>query len=225
MTRIASGDVLAVMPRELVPDVVVRLRKFVLRAKVVLTDGSAEYRVIGVIGATQADGGTWLSVEGDRSRGIGLIPVNEAVPDYTVVNREAWTQRDVEGGIAHVYKATSEAFVAQMLNLDVLGGIAFDKGCYTGQEVIARAHYRGRVKRRMQRFRTTAPATLARGDSGLLQDGRSYKVVEAVRLEDGRCEFLAVAPTLAGTTDETDSAVQSPALSVEPLPLPYALPD
>ena len=66
--------------------------------------------------------------------------------------------RDRRAGEPQVYAATSEEFVAQMLNLDVLGAIAFDKGCYTGQEVIARAHYRGRVKRRLQRFCHRAPA-------------------------------------------------------------------
>src|SRR5438876_544068 len=81
--------------------------------------------------------------------------------------------------------------VAQMLNLDVLGAIAFDKGCYTGQEVIARAHYRGRVKRRLQRFASRGPLRLRPSDSGQLSDGRAFKVVEAVQLADGRCEFLA----------------------------------
>src|ERR1041384_6053825 len=88
-----------------------------------------------------------------------------------------------------------------MLNLDVVGGIAFDKGCYTGQEVIAHAHYRGKVKRRMQRFRTMGPATFTAGGSGALPDGRTFKVVDAVHLPDGRCEFLAVAPLTAGAIE------------------------
>src|ERR1700739_2574160 len=81
-----------------------------------------------------------------------------------------------------------------MLNRDALGAIDFDKGCYTGQEVIARAHYRGRVKRRMQRFLTDAPAVLQPGDSGVLADGRTFRVVRTATHPDGRCEFLAVAP-------------------------------
>jgi folate-binding Fe-S cluster repair protein YgfZ len=84
-----------------------------------------------------------------------------------------------------------------MLNLDVLGAIAFDKGCYTGQEVIARAHYRGRVKRRMQRFLSHGPVHLAIGDTAQLVDGRTFKVVEAAQLANGRCEFLAVAPVVS----------------------------
>jgi folate-binding protein YgfZ len=146
------------------------------------------------------------------------------------VAREAWRALDVAAGLPQVYLATSEAFVAQMLNLDVLGGIAFDKGCYTGQEVIARAHYRGRVKRRLQRFRTAAAAgastALVPGSRGLLADGRAYTVVEAVRLADGRCEFLAVAP-LVGAADDAEPAPRgepAAALACEALALPYALP-
>jgi len=124
-----------------------------------------------------------------------------------------------------VYAATSEEFVAQMLNLDALGAIAFDKGCYTGQEVIARAHYRGRVKRRLQRFVTCGPHVLEPGDAGTLADGRAFKVVDAVQRADGSCEFLAVAPLI-----EDESAPASPEatsgerLAAETLPLPYPLP-
>jgi folate-binding protein YgfZ len=139
-----------------------------------------------------------------------------------------WLAADIAAGIPHVYAATSEAFVAQMLNLDLLDGIAFDKGCYTGQEVIARAHYRGKVKRRMQRFRTREPAKPNPGDSGTLADGRTFKVVAAVQLSDGRSEFLAVAPTTpsANIDDEAHAAHTTDAapLNAEQLALPYSLP-
>jgi hypothetical protein len=97
-----------------------------------------------------------------------------------------------------------------MLNLDALDAIAFDKGCYTGQEVIARAHYRGRVKRRMQRFVSREPCKLSPGDSGQLADGRNFKVVAAAQLDDGRCDFLAVAPMTTAGGDATAPATGSP---------------
>ena len=128
-----------------------------------------------------------------------------------------------------MYAATSEEFVAQMLNLDALGAIAFDKGCYAGQEVIARAHYRGRLKRRMQRWRTHSAVNLAPGDAGRLTDGRSFRVVESVPLDDGQCEFLAVAPLKSAEEDAAGDATagtgaQQPTLEAQPLPLPYSLP-
>jgi tRNA-modifying protein YgfZ len=130
---------------------------------------------------------------------------------------------DIEQGIPQVYAATSEAFVAQMLNLDVVGGVAFDKGCYTGQEVIARAHYRGRVKRRMQRFRSASAIALAPGDTGTLRDGRTFRVVDAVQSPDGRSEFLAVAPLVAGEAAEAEP--NAAPIDAESLPLPYSLPE
>src|SRR6185503_20827505 len=112
-------------------------------------------------------------------------------------------------GIPQIYAATSEEFVAQMLNLDALGGISFEKGCYTGQEVIARAHYRGRVKRRLQRFMSRGPAKLTIGESGQFADGRAFKVVEAALLTNGRCEFLAVAPMMTDATGTEDGRAGS----------------
>jgi folate-binding protein YgfZ len=134
---------------------------------------------------------------------------------------------DIQQGIPQVYAATSEAFVAQMLNLDVVGGISFEKGCYTGQEVIARAHYRGKVKRRMQRFRSLSALTLSPGEVGMLPDGRSFRVVDAMQLPDGRCEFLAVAPLLANAAAaEGDAGEIQPGaarIDAEPIALPYAI--
>jgi folate-binding protein YgfZ len=150
----------------------------------------------------------------------------------------AWHRLDIEAGLPQVYPATSELFVAQMLNLDLLGGIAFTKGCYTGQEVIARAHYRGRVKRRLQRFRSLAPppaaAALTPGSKGRLADGRAFTVIAAAPAHDGRVEFLAVTALPAAEDSASDSASDeeesresgpaAPTLDAESLPLPYALP-
>ncbi|HEY2340417.1 MAG TPA: tRNA-modifying protein YgfZ, partial [Steroidobacteraceae bacterium] len=140
---------------------------------------------------------------------------------------QEWQRLAIAAGEPQVYRATSEEFVAQMLNLDALGAIAFDKGCYTGQEVIARAHYRGRVKRRMQRF-VTVPRQqpLKPGDAGELSDGRAFRAVDAVMLADGRCEFLAVAPLEAGEADASPPAglAATGHVAAQTLPLPYALP-
>jgi folate-binding protein YgfZ len=165
------------------------------------------------------------------ARWLLLSPVDEPVPlsGVAVGEREAWRLLEIGAGLGQVYAATSEEFVAQMLNLDALGGIAFDKGCYTGQEVIARAHYRGRVKRRMQRFFSRGALTLSAGDSGQLADGRTFKVVDATVLANGRCEFLAVAPLVAGAVEDGAAPAAAPNTSAvvdaEVLPLAYALPE
>jgi len=149
------------------------------------------------------------------------------VSSYPVTDRQTWLRLDIAAGQPQVHAATSEEFVAQMLNLDVLNAIAFDKGCYTGQEVIARAHYRGKVKRRMQRFVSRDACHLAPGEAGQLADGRAFKVVLAAQLADGRCDFLAVAALVGAARDEA-VAVTAPApatLVADQVSLPYSLPD
>ncbi|MEP7245159.1 MAG: hypothetical protein ABI885_15985 [Gammaproteobacteria bacterium] len=186
-----------------------------------VSDSPARWLVATPTGATTAETSSSTAlVSGDAQ--LDLVHAEPADSNQ----RDRWHALDIAAGIPQIYAATTEAFVAQMLNLDVLNAVAFDKGCYTGQEIIARAHYRGKVKRRMQRFRTLAPAALAIGDSAKLRDGRSVKIVEAVQLPDGRCEFLAVAPL--GVVDEEPASTETAgttSIDAEQLTLPYVLPD
>jgi folate-binding protein YgfZ len=178
---------------------------------------------------TQArgEGAVYVCVGEQPSRWLVISPTDGPSPvlDYPVGNLETWQRLEVAAGQPQVYAATSEEFVAQMLNLDALNAIAFDKGCYTGQEVIARAHYRGRVKRRMQRFVSREPCRLSPGDSGQLADGRTFKVVQAAQLADGRCDFLAVAPLVGAVSEPPAGAPVSATLAADQATLPYSLPD
>jgi folate-binding protein YgfZ len=142
---------------------------------------------------------------------------------HTPLSFGDWQRAVVAAGEPQVYAATSEEFVSQMLNLDLIEGISFEKGCYTGQEVIARAHFRGRMKRRMQRFISEGGATLAAGDTARLADGRALIVVQAAQHADGRCEFLAVT-TLTVEPEGPPEVPGARALTAIQLPLPYALP-
>jgi len=234
LTRIASDDFLAVLPLELVAPVVLRLKRYVLRAKVQITDDSPQWQIRGYTGAPPALTADALCLPYGSSRHLAVIPQSAALaPDAADGTRSDWLACDIAEGLPQVYQATSESFVAQMLNLDVTGGIALDKGCYTGQEIIARAHYRGHVKRRMQRFASELPCDLKPGQTGALSDGRSFKIVEALKLADGHCEFLAVANpppntvSAATQSDEKELAAEEPTqtlVSVQQLALPYDLP-
>lgn len=138
---------------------------------------------------------------------------------------DASNLEDVRQGLPQVYAATSEVFVAQMLNLDLLGAIAFDKGCYTGQEVVARAHYRGRVKRRMQRWLNSSGTLLKPGDSAKGPDGRALTVVRTAPLESGGQELLAVGSFVPNADEAAAPAAADARVTVSgPLPLPYSLP-
>ncbi len=238
---VGAEDFIAVLPRELTSVLATRLAKFVLRAKVKVTDQSTALRAFGIIGpesaaAALAAVGSATATAHARvadapARWLIVVPAESSLSATADGDRNAWHRLDIQSGQAQVFAATSEEFVAQMLNLDALDAISFAKGCYTGQEVIARAHYRGRVKRRLQRFITAAPQTLSVGSSGTLADGRTFKVVDAVQLDDGRCEFLAVAPLPGPPIESAQPGAQDSAPSAavpvdaQPLPLPYPLPE
>jgi hypothetical protein len=188
----------------------------VLRAKVRIQPVSSTR----VIGTTEPATGQPSISWGDRR----MVFAAESPDVEETLTRAQWERLDIEAGIPQVYAATSESFVAQMLNLDLLGAIAFDKGCYTGQEVVARAHYRGRVKRRLQRW-FHAGESLAPGAAARSSDGRTLSVVRVAPAENGGQEILAVGPFAdpaapAEPAPETDGVPR-----VEPRPLPYALPE
>ncbi len=244
-----SGELLAVLPRELIATTSSTLRRYVLRAKVTIEDQSANHRLYGIVGArgdagdagpreeagprreAGAVGRAGMDVAYDAQRRLRVLAPNDAPPCAPELPRTQWRLLDIAAGLPQVYGPTSGQFVAQMLNLDCIGAISFAKGCYTGQEVIARAHYRGRVKRRMQRFVSSAPLQLAPGDTGQLADGRGFRVVEAAARADGSVEFLAVTAlpgTGPGAAGAEPDAVAGPAVApvqAQALPLPYPLPE
>jgi len=247
--QLAPEDLLAVLPRELIATVAMRLSKFILRAKVKLSDDSQSWHITGLLAAGAETPAATAGVDaalpatvdsvahigdavavrlaGQPARWLLIGPATQMplASSAAAAAPEMWQRLAIAAGEPQVHAATSEEFVAQMLNLDALGAIAFDKGCYTGQEVIARAHYRGRVKRRLQRFVTRAPRALRPGDAGILADGRAFKVVDAVELPDGGREFLAVVPLHAGESEPVaPGAADDERLEAATLPLPYPLP-
>src|SRR3984885_8516086 len=170
--------------------------------------------------------------------GIGIAPVGHDAGRYWVIGppekiaapldaaaakhiEEQWRLADIRAGLPQVYAATSEAFVAQMLNLDLLDGISFTKGCYTGQEIIARTQHLGRIKRRL--FRLQLPSgTWEIGQALRLADGRQGRLTE-VALCNGRIEALAVLSVEPGGAVSSHAPTEILVDATE-LPLPYQLP-
>jgi folate-binding protein YgfZ len=219
LARPGPEEFFALLPRELTATVAQRLGKFVLRAKVRISDESPDFRGIGV-----SDESALAAVATFNwgSRRVLLARTDGIPVSGDPAARAAWECADVADGLPQVYIATSETFVAQMLNLDLLGAIAFDKGCYTGQEVIARAHYRGRVKRRMQRWVNGSGTNLLPGQAARSTDGRALVVVRTASDGPGSGEVLAVGVFAAGEPGGAE-ADPAPILS-GPLALPYDLP-
>jgi tRNA-modifying protein YgfZ len=232
LVHLGNEQILAVLPAELAPAIKQQLGRYVLRAKVKLEDASAAWRIYGASGPdadAAASTRLHMPMDGSGMRQLIIAPRSEPLPDGEPDARESWRLADIQAGLPEILTATTGHFVAQMLNLDCIDAISLTKGCYTGQEVVARAHYRGQVKRRMQRFFSATEATLQPGARVQLDDGRSAQVVMAAAAEGGGQEFLAVTalrgaavvperaePVSGGETPATWTATQ--------LGLPYSLP-
>ena len=218
-----GGDWLAVLPATLAESAAGALRRFVLRARVRID--VAPPGAVCLPGVELPAGAQALGHPGGEP--LWWLPGGGAAPADAGA-QSAWRRAGVQRGLPQVYPETSGTFVAQMLNLDCIGAIAFDKGCYTGQEVVARAHYRGRVKRRMQRFASAnLPAApgggeLPPGSTLRLADGRNAQLVRSARQADGSMEWLAVCAWPAHDEAPGDAV---PAVDSRALPLPYALPE
>jgi tRNA-modifying protein YgfZ len=232
-----SSGVLAILPRDILEPTLARMRKFVLRAKVQIADAGDSLLLTGVQGnAALVSAG--LAVPGAaggyaEQNGVGIARVSAGTRYWVIADRPAgatpfapgasarfedeWRLADIRAGLPQVYAATSEAFVAQMLNLDLLDGISFTKGCYTGQEIIARTQHLGRIKRRL--FRLLLPAGgWSIGQTLRLTDGRQGRLIEVVDL-DGRIEALAVL-TVEPTASLEETGAADAVAAVE-LALPY----
>jgi folate-binding protein YgfZ len=227
-----------------------RLRMFVLRAKATVVDRSAERVLIGVAGgaaeaALHAAAGTppQQAHRVARSDGVTVLrlPANRflvaAVPDRATAVWEAlsaklrpvgtpcWEWLDITAGMPLVTARIQDELVPQMANLELIGGVSFQKGCYPGQEVVARTQYRGRTKRRMFLARVQGAAPTP-GDplySEDLGDQASGAIVNAAPAPGGGFDVLAV----VHTSSAADSTVHLGSPDGAPLrfrPLPYAVP-
>ena len=158
----APDDILLICSQDLLARTLKRLSMFVLRAKAKLTDASADFQLFGLIRNavpateapwtlhTQADGShlVHLYPAAGQPRALLVAPVGTPAPQGTVLTPEQWLWTEVASGIAMVSEPVFELFVPQMLNYESVGGVNFKKGCYPGQEVVARSQFRGTLKRR-----------------------------------------------------------------------------
>jgi folate-binding protein YgfZ len=190
-TETSTEDVLALLvPAELADALQKRLRLYVLRAKAQVT--LLDQTIVGLLGApVSAVSDQCVRIQGEDGRHLLLGPAADAARNITATSpRSDWQLADVRAGIPTIVSATTGEFVAQMVNLDLLGGISFTKGCYTGQEIVARMKYLGRVKRRMLRFSSEDVPPTA-GAALYAERGTVGQVVSSAPTETGS-EFLAV---------------------------------
>ena len=245
-----GDDLYLQLPADRLPGILKRLRMFVLRAQVTLEDASGELARFGITGSCAADllpfapGAdkatatrddiTVIRLPGERPRFEIIGPVSALAPLWSKLSETAtqtgpdfWSLMDIRAGVPNVFEDTVEAFVPQMANLQLIGGVSFTKGCYTGQEVVARMQYLGKLKRRMYLAHiadTQRPAPGAEVFSPSSESGQGAgRIVDAAPSPDGGFDALAVlqiSSAEAGDVRLHDAA--GPVLELRPMP--YDLP-
>jgi tRNA-modifying protein YgfZ len=177
--RVAGADeeILLVCSRGILAATLKRLSMFVLRAKAKLSDASDEFALYGITGgAIESIAGSarpaWAKVDIDAAnlvflypgagqpRALWCAPVGTAPPVGAPLDLSLWQWLSVQSGIAMITQPIFEAFVPQMLNYESVGGVNFKKGCYPGQEIVARSQFRGTLKRRAYLVHTTGTPTV-----------------------------------------------------------------
>jgi folate-binding protein YgfZ len=208
-----------VLSRDLVPAVHKQISRFVLRSKVKVSDPSPAVVLAGAMGARaeRALAGVFPEVPGapgevrtvpgigaivrvrdgrwllalTAERGLSVLAGLES--HLTPADARLWRWTDIRSGLPLITAATQDQFIPQMVNLELIGGVSFEKGCYTGQEVVARTQHLGKVKRRM--YLANVPVVAQAGDvtySDDLGEQASGMVVNAEPSPDGGFDLLAV---------------------------------
>ena len=228
------AEVLLACSADLLPATLKRLSMFVLRAKCKLSDASAEIPLFGVAGAAAGSGAPWSrSIRGEadliRLPDVAGVPralwAGPGAPELPALSPQAWQWLEVHSGIARIVAATVEQFVPQMVNLELVGGVNFQKGCYPGQEVVARSQYRGTLKRRAFLFSSDGPAAPGQELFAASDPGQPAGMVAfAAPSPDGSGRFGVLAETKIALAEDSLHVGAADGPRLQPLPLPYALP-
>jgi hypothetical protein len=236
----SADELLLICRKDLMAQTVKRLSMFVLRAKAKLSDATDEFQLLGLAGdaalaalhgsttepwqrltAGAADVLTLYPTLG-QPRVFWLAPKDVAAPTGPALSADLWQVGEVMSGIAWVELATFEAFVPQMLNYESVDGVNFKKGCYPGQEIVARSQFRGTLKRRA--FIVQSEVALTAGqDVFSSSDATQPCGLVAQAASDGASHAAVIELQLSATDNSSLhlGVADGPVLSL--LPLPYAL--
>jgi len=225
------------LPAVLAESIRKRLAMYILRAKV-----KAEIIDDAIIGVSGADAASEIATLGGKApssehavetkAGVCAIALPHAryllilprpiASGITAATAGAWELMDIAAGIPFIVQGTQEEFVPQMVNLDLIGALSYNKGCYPGQEIVARTHYLGKLKQRMFRARLETPAVA--GDKVYcdgLGEQAAGMIVTAAPAGTGH-EVLAVLQTAFAHASRFHlGSLQGPPLDL--MPLPYAV--
>jgi folate-binding protein YgfZ len=234
-----DGDILLVCSHDLLAATLKRLSMFVLRAKAKLTDATDDFLLYGLVGSAikeiaghavstwaKADFGAMSVVNlypaDGVARQLAVVPVGLPAPIGPALALDQWLWSEVRSGVATVTTPVLELFVPQMLNYESIGGVNFKKGCYPGQEVVARSQFRGTLKRRT--FLVHCDQALAAGDEVFPSDEDAQPagtVVQSAAAPQGGFDALVSAQLSAVEAGPLHLKTPTgPTLTILPLPYP-----
>ena len=236
-----ADTALLVCSQDLLAATLKRLRMFVLRAKAVLDDASADFALFGCLWPIAAQSAqeplAWtLAADGDGTR-LQLYPgagCHRALwvgpagsrPALAQLPVDTWLYADVMSGVATISQPLFEALVPQMLNYESVGGVNFKKGCYPGQEVVARSQFRGILKRRAYIVRGSAPMYAGQEIFSAMDAEQACGVVVQAAIEPGTGAWVGIAGLQVQAAEQGGLALGSAGgVSLALLALPYALLD
>lgn len=225
IARTGNNNYQLIMPADVADSILPRLRMFVMRDDVTIVVQDEERGITGILAdpATLKKHGLDCEPEPGHLKalpGDSLLMTLDSEPgrylylsgrdqiskiSLPATDRDRWTSQDISAGIPAVVTATQEAFVPQMVNLDLIGAVNFKKGCYPGQEVVARVHYLGKIKQRM--FSAHCNSTeLAKPGDKVYTSGEAEKaagtVVQSAQSESG--QLLQIALQTAAAENGSD---------------------
>ena len=178
-----------ILSSEIIDDLENHLQRYILRSKV-LIEQSDEKTFGAYKSDVNEDSKECRSLKNDPKRVLTLSSqVPESIDNF--ITSEEWIRCDIENSIAIIYKESTEKFIPQMLNLDILDAVSFSKGCYTGQEVVARVQHRGKIKQRMFKFKTENEDLISHG-SEIHHESKKVGTVVISELIDNYTIGLAV---------------------------------
>jgi folate-binding protein YgfZ len=169
----SGDDFLLSFPLDLLDSIKARLQMFVLMSDVSITNVTDQYLQIGVIDESQKDS---FTINEQLSL---MLAEPEDLAKFNFTSQEYWDKACIESFLPEINSTTTETFVPQMLNLDINEvGVNFSKGCFPGQEIVARLHYLGKVKRRLFAFKSDSPLSI--GDTLHCAQSKSVKASGSV---------------------------------------------
>ncbi|OGB00058.1 MAG: folate-binding protein [Burkholderiales bacterium RIFCSPHIGHO2_12_FULL_61_11] len=239
----SHDEILLVCSRDILAATLKRLSMFVLRAKVKLSDASGDFSLHGLTGkAIESIAGkdypAWTKVDIDDSnvvflypgagqpRALRCAPAGSPAPEGPHIELALWHWLEVRSGIAMITQPIVEAFVPQMLNYESVGGVNFKKGCYPGQEVVARSQFRGTLKRRAYLVHTEGTPTVGQEVFHALDAEQPCGAVAAAAANPSGGFDAIVSMQTSAAADAAQGRLTLGSAAGAPLtllPLPYAL--